>query len=64
MAQVSSRYSDHFAHVCCVVAFQIRFRYVFEFSFMNGSSFKLLQAIEREEKLNIAASKIDIYSHK
>ena len=33
----SSRYLDHFGRVCCVVAFQIRFRYVFEFSFMNGS---------------------------
>ena len=25
---ISSRYSDHFGHVCCVVAFQIRFRHV------------------------------------
>ena len=28
MNGVSNRYSDHFGHVCCVVAFQIRFRYV------------------------------------
>ena len=31
---------DHFGRVCYVVAFQILFRYVFEFSFMNGSSFE------------------------
>ena len=37
---ISSRYLDHFGRICCVLAFQIRFRYVFEFSFMNGSSFE------------------------
>ena len=36
---VSSRHSDHFGRVCCVVAFQFSFAR-FEFSFMNGSSFE------------------------
>ena len=39
MAQVSSRYSDHFDRICCVVvpdSVSLRF----EFSFMNGSSFE------------------------
>ena len=40
MAQVSSRYSDHFGRVCCVVAFRIRFRYVSNLVFVNGASFE------------------------
>ena len=32
---------DHFGRICCVVAFQIRFRYVSNLVFMNGSSFEL-----------------------
>ena len=42
MVFMSGASFDHFGRICCVVAFQIRFRYVSNLVFMNGSSFELI----------------------